>query len=81
MIMARKSNDYVEGHESGIDAGWSNANFTEAYGDPLSSAESSLEARRGSYSDHYRDGWLKGYPVGVKRFRTGRFTDGTRIPD
>lgn len=79
--MGRKTNDWHEGRESGIDAGWSNANFTEAYGDPLPGAESSLEARRGSYSDHYRDGWLIGYPVGVKRFRSGRYTDGSKISD
>jgi hypothetical protein len=79
--MARKTNDYVEGLESGVDAGWSNANFTEAYGDPITSPTAALEARRHSYSDHYRDGWRVGYTLGVKRFRRGLYPDGTRIPD
>lgn len=79
--MGRKSNDYVEGEVSGRSAGWDCANFQDAYGDRVPAAQSSLDARRGSYSDHYRDGWLAGYPIGVKRFRAGQFEDGTPIGD
>lgn len=79
--MGRKTNDWHEGHESGISAGWDGANFTEAYGDALLSPQTALDARRGSYSDHYRDAWLIGYQLGVNRFRRGLYPDGTRIPD
>jgi len=74
----RKSNDYVEGEVSGRSAGWTAPTSKTPTATGVPAAQDSLDAVMAPTPTTNRDGWLAGYPVGVKRFRADQFEDGTR---
>lgn len=78
MIM---STDYRDGYQRGLNAGWTAANYADAYGE--TALPSNRAYRRSShYGDSgkaYYSGWSTGYAEGVEYFEGGLYTDGTPI--
>lgn len=73
---------YREGYGSGLNAGWDEANFSEAYGGKPD-ADNALRARfiLDDTSEDFRSGFLTGHADGVERYENGQYVDGTPIVD
>lgn len=72
------SAQYAEGHVAGIQAGWDDANYGEAYGDPRTGADNALRARYllDNVTDDFESGFTTGYDEGSERFDNGQYPDG-----
>jgi hypothetical protein len=69
------SKDYDEGYLIGIDHGYSSANYVDAYGGSVGSADERLTDR--TVSDAYRSGYSTGWDEGIERFENDQWPDGS----
>jgi hypothetical protein len=71
------TSDAGKAWESGVHRGWDHANFVEAYGEEHDTRHPEVP---GGYEEHagaFEQGWREG----IKRYRAGRWQDGTKQDD
>jgi len=88
---SERTEEQQRAYDVGAERGWDHANYVDAYGEEEKPAPGEPGPRRRMCPSwilnrryptppllpHYNKGW----DAGVRRFKSGRYADGTKVPD
>lgn len=77
VTFGESASDAGQAWEAGLNRGWDHANFVQAYGQEHDTRRPDVPAHHADHADAFEQGWREG----IKRYRAGRWQDGTKHDD